>query len=140
MTQTGGRDPAVGDEARQEVLVDAALVRRFAEAVGDLNPLHADAAFAARTRFGRPIAHGTLFVGILGKLMGMDLPGTGTVYLEHQLRFLRPVYVGDRATAAVRIVEVLPKQRYRLSTQVLDSEDRVCIDGTALVWHPKAMP
>jgi 3-hydroxybutyryl-CoA dehydratase len=135
-----GRRPAPGDEVRATVHADADLVRAFAATVGDFNPVHLDAAYAAGTRFGRPIVHGTLFLGMLGKMMGMDLPGPGTIYLEHQVRFLAPVYVGDRPTVRVAVLEALPRGRFRLATQVISAAGDLCVDGVATVWNPTVVP
>src|SRR3990172_6283803 len=67
-------------------------VRAFAEASGDRNPLHLDDAYAARTRFGKRIAHGMLTAGVISAALGTKLapPGTLAVYLGQTLQFRRP--------------------------------------------------
>ena len=47
---------AVGQRAARSLTLTAEHVRKFAEISGDHNPLHFDAAFAARTKFGRNIS------------------------------------------------------------------------------------
>ena len=67
-------------------------VRRFVEITGDVNPLHVDDDFAARTRFGRRVIHGMLTASILSTMVGMFIPGTGAIYRSQSIAFLRPVW------------------------------------------------
>jgi NAD(P)-dependent dehydrogenase (short-subunit alcohol dehydrogenase family)/acyl dehydratase len=73
------------------VRVEAEDVRRFAALSGDHNPLHVDAAYAATTEFGRPIAHGALLAGFVSRILGMHIPGRRSVILSMNLRFPKPV-------------------------------------------------
>ncbi|MGH2449486.1 MAG: MaoC family dehydratase [Chloroflexota bacterium] len=89
-------------------------VALFAEATGDVNPLHLDADYARTTRFGKPIAHGMLTASLISTALGTKLPGAGTIYLSQSLRFLKPVYLGDTVTATVR-VQQYDRERGRLT-------------------------
>ena len=82
-------------------------VQRFIAITSDVNPLHVDDAFAAKTRFGRRVLHGMLTASLFSTMVGMLLPGTGAIYRSQTLTFLRPVYVGETVTAhfAVRSVD-----------------------------------
>ena len=91
-------------------------VRRFVEITGDVNPLHVDEAFAARTRFGRRVLHGMLTASIFSTMVGMLLPGTGAIYRTQTLAFLRPVYVGDTVTAHF-VVRAVDRVRHRLDIE-----------------------
>ncbi|MDR1741684.1 MAG: MaoC family dehydratase [Synergistaceae bacterium] len=127
-------DLAVGmrDELTRTVTQDD--VRRFAEVTGDFNPVHVDADFAAKTRFGRVIAHGSLGAGFISAVMGTKLPGPGAVYMEQTLRFVAPVFIGDTITAAAEITELIPaKYRVRLSTTCRKEDGSPVIEGTALL-------
>lgn len=61
-------------------------VRRFVEITGDVNPLHVDDAFAAKSKFGRRVVHGMLSASIFSTMVGMLLPGTGAIYRSQTLR------------------------------------------------------
>ena len=91
-------------------------VRRFVEITGDVNPLHVDDAFAARTRFGQRVLHGMLTASILSTMVGMLLPGTGAIYRSQTLRFLRPVHIGDTVTAHF-VVRSIDREKYRLEIE-----------------------
>ena len=54
----------------------------YAAITGDFNPIHFDPVYSAQTRFKGPIAHGMIAAGLVSRLMGMKLPGPGTVYLN----------------------------------------------------------
>lgn len=66
---------------------------RFARLSGDANPIHVDAAFAARTRFGRTVAHGVLLETVLRGLAGRLAPGCTVA--EKALRFTAPTYAEE---------------------------------------------
>jgi acyl dehydratase len=88
-------------------------VQRFIEITGDVNPLHVDDAFAARTKFGRRVLHGMLTASIFSTMVGMLLPGRGAIYRSQTLRFLRPVHAGDTVTAHF-VVRAVDRERHRL--------------------------
>ena len=95
---------AVGQRAVFAKTITDTDIRTFAALTGDHNPLHLDEAFAGRSRFGRPIAHGILVAGVISAALGMGLPGPGAIYLSQTLKFLRPVYPGDTVTATVEVI------------------------------------
>lgn len=76
------------------------MVRSYGEVTGDLNPLHFDADFVARTRFGRPIAQGGITKGMLHALVAIDMPGPGTVFVRQRWSF--PTCAGQFASLCVR--------------------------------------
>jgi acyl dehydratase len=82
----------------------------YAEMTGDYNPLHFDADFAAKTKFGGLIVQGGLTTGLLNALVAMDMPGPGTVFLSHDFRFTGPVYIGDTITAIAEVLKVHPEK------------------------------
>ena len=121
----------VGDVVRFGKTVSTADVEAFAEASGDTNRLHLDDGFAARTRFGGRIVHGTLVAGLISATLAR-LPGL-TIYLSQDLAFLGPVPLDERLTAECEVVEDLGNRRFRLTTAVRDSEGETVIDGEATV-------
>jgi 3-hydroxybutyryl-CoA dehydratase len=96
-------DLTVGQRATFAKTITQADIEAFAGLTGDRNPLHLDDAFARRSRFGRPIAHGTLVAGVISAALGTVLPGPGAIYLSQTLKFLRPVFPEDTVTATVEV-------------------------------------
>lgn len=64
-----------GSQARSERVFVQADFDRFAELSGDHNPIHVDPGFAARSRFGRTVAHGVLLMTVLRGLVEQLAPG-----------------------------------------------------------------
>lgn len=124
----------VGLAVERTRLVDEALVRRYADLSEDFNPVHMDAAAAARSRFGERIAHGMLSGAFISAVIGMDLPGPGALWLTQQLRFTRPVKFGDSITTRVEVLEVMPaKRRARLATTCRNQRGEPTVEGEALI-------
>ena len=96
----------VGQTATRQLTFGAAEVEAYARITGDFNPLHFDASFAARTKFGRLVVHGGLTAGILNALVAQDLPGPGTVFMSQELKYLAPVFVGDTITGEIEVLSV----------------------------------
>jgi acyl dehydratase len=127
-------DVAVGDVAEVTYTATAETIREFVTASGDDNPIHSDEGFAAGTRFGRVIAPGMLTGSFVSSVIGTRLPGPGTIYLSQSFRFLRPVYVGDRVTARVEVLERLPdRNRLRLRTSCANQQGELLLEGEAWV-------
>lgn len=86
--------------------------RHFADMTGDAHPIHYDAAYAAETRFGRPLAHGLLLMGMtaLGATpLSGRLEEAMVAFLDQGCRFLRPAFVGDTVTSAFEVAEATVK-------------------------------
>jgi 3-hydroxybutyryl-CoA dehydratase len=127
-----------GDQFRGERHISADDVQRFAEVVGDLNPIHLDAEFAANSFFRKRIVHGAFIAGLISKVLGMDFPGQGTVYISQNSVFKRPVYVDTTVSVEVKVTQVIAeKRRLILDTNILNSNGEVCLAGSATVWLPE---
>ncbi len=128
-----------GQQATRTMTIDADVVRKFAEITGDYNPLHFDAAFAAKTRFGRLIAQGGLATGLLHALVAMELPGAGSVFVRQSWKFPKPVYIGDTITAVGTVKSVQAKRRMtEMEFRVTNQNGDVVLEGDALVYQADA--
>ena len=121
----------VGDTVQFSKTLTEEDVEAFAEASGDTNRLHLDDEYAAETRFGERIAHGTLVSGIISACLAR-LPGM-IIYLSQEVSFLGPVPLGERVTAECDVVERIGENRFRLNTKVLNEDGDAVIDGEAAV-------
>jgi len=110
----------------------------FAGITGDLNPAHINEEYAKNTFFKGRIAHGMLMGGFISTVIGMKLPGPGSIYREQQLKFLAPVRMGDTITARVEIQKInTEKNKIRLRTSCVNQEGTLVVDGEAIVHPPK---
>jgi acyl dehydratase len=113
-------------------------IELFAVVSGDINPMHLDPGFAATGRFHHLIAHGMWGATLISALLGTRLPGPGTIYLSQELKFLRPVSLGDTVTATVTVIEMEPThRRVQLDCRCVDQERNEVIAGRALVIAPQ---
>jgi 3-hydroxybutyryl-CoA dehydratase len=109
----------------------------FAAVTGDINPAHVNEAFAQETVFQGKVAHGLLTASLISAVLGTQLPGPGTIYLGQELRFRRPVRIGDTITATVQVTELIPEKNLaRLRTTCANQRGEVVLEGTAVVMPP----
>ncbi len=119
-----------------KTITDADIVL-YAGLTGDLNPVHINDVAAAQSPFKQRIAHGMLTMGLVSAVLGMQLPGPGTIYLKQDIRFTAPVYIGDTVTATVRVDQVLAeKGRLVLTTTCANQKGDQVLTGTATVVPP----
>jgi acyl dehydratase len=129
----------VGEAASQSLAVTDEVVRRFADLVGDHNPVHLDEAFAATTRFGKRIAHGMIAAGLISGVLGSKLPGPGTIYLSQSLQFTAPVFVGDVITATATVTMLREdKPIVTLETVCTREDGEIVLRGEAVVVFPRS--
>ena len=129
----------IGDHASVTKTVSETDVYLFAGITGDLNPAHTNEVAASKTMFKTRIAHGMLGAGFISAVLGMYLPGPGPIYMGQELKFTKPVHIGDTVTATATVEEIiLEKNRVILDTTVVNQDGEVVIKGKATVMPPKA--
>lgn len=132
MSEATTRTFTVGEHASVSKTISEADVVLFAGVTGDFNPVHLDAEFAKGTRFGARIAHGMLSAGLISAVLGMKLPGPGAIYLGQEIKFLKPVFIGDTVTARVEVLEFdAEKRRLTAKTECSNQKSEVVLTGTA---------
>lgn len=124
---------SVGQTARSSRTVTEADVLMFGAASGDMNPVHFDAAFAATTRFEERIAHGMLTAGHVSALIGMRLPGPGTIYVSQALTFKRPVKIGATVLTTVEVTALDERRGFVTLATTCSVEGRAVLEGEAVV-------
>ncbi|MDH4567987.1 MaoC family dehydratase [Pseudomonas sp. BN414] len=127
----------VGQKATFSTTVEERHVQLFAAVSGDRNPVHLDAEYAAGTMFKERIAHGMFTGALISAAIACEMPGPGSIYLGQQLKFTRPVKLGDTLTVELEILEKLPKNRVRIATRVFNQNTDQVVDGEAEVLAPK---
>jgi 3-hydroxybutyryl-CoA dehydratase len=127
-------DLQIGQKASVQKTFTAADVTAFAGISLDVNPIHMSDKYAENSIFGKRIVHGILTSGLISAVLANKLPGPGTIYLGQELRFSRPVYLGDDITAEVEIVELHEdKHIVKLNTTCYNQDGKAVITGMATV-------
>ena len=112
----------------------------MAQVSGDTNPLHLEDGYAEKTRFGKRIAHGVLAASFISAAIGIVLPAPDetAVYLSQNLRFMRPVFIGDTITAELEVTAVdQERRRVNLNTRCVNQNQEEIVTGDALVLLDK---
>jgi len=110
----------------------------YAGVTGDLNPAHINEEYARGTFFKTRIAHGMLAAGLISAVIGMRLPGPGSIYVRQELNFLAPVRIGDTVTARVEVIEIMSdKKQVRLKTTCTTQDGTLVLDGEAVISPPR---
>ena len=125
----------VGQKVVLEKIFSLEEVVAYANVTGDDNPLHIDEEYAKGSRFGGNIVHGMFVMGVISKVLGTQLPGNGTIYLEQDIKFKRPVYVNKKVFIEVEITGIEDDKYIYLSTMVFDEERRCLVEGNAKVLY-----
>ncbi len=127
-------DVNVGDSATVIRTITENDIQTFGDLSGDYNPIHFNEEWAKTTLFKSRIAHGILTAASISTAIGMHIPGAGTIYLGQSMKFLRPVRIGDTITTVVEVVEKIDEKKHiRLRTTCTNQDDKVVLDGEALV-------
>jgi 3-hydroxybutyryl-CoA dehydratase len=129
-------DLEVGMEASFAKVVSEADINAFAEVSGDKNPVHLDAAYAAKTMFKERIAHGMLSAGYISAVFGMEMPGPGAIYISQTLNFKAPVKIGDKVVAKVKVVELFSEKKRARFECVCTVNDKPVVTGEAMLMVP----
>ena len=112
----GGQSSLLTEEVRRSLigreskpvstLIEKGHIRRFAEAIGDPNPLYTDEVAARRSRYGGIIAPPTFLRAVGAEMVEVDLPGSRLLDAGSEWEYFEPVRPGDVITATARIVDV----------------------------------
>ena len=127
----------VGQSARLMRNLTVEDIQAFAAVSGDTNPAHLDPEYANDTLFHGVIAHGMWGGALISALLGTEFPGPGTIYLQQDLHFTKPVRIGDTLTVTVTVTaKDDAKKRVDLDCLVINQQAERVLYGTARVLAP----
>ena len=127
----------IGQSANISKTISESDVYSFAGIIGDFNGVHVNEIIAQKSIFGKRVAHGMLVGSLISAVLGTKLPGEGTIYLEQNLQFLKPVYFGDTVTATLTVSEILNEEKgiYKLETVIVNQDGHMTHQGYAVVKY-----
>lgn len=124
-------DLSIGMSASYAKTISESDVYLFAGISGDNNPVHINEQYAANTLFGKRVVHGMFSAALISTVAGTRLPGPGAIYIDQQISFKAPVYIGDTVNASLTITGI-DEQRGRVQTQTdVHVGDRIVATGNA---------
>jgi phosphate acetyltransferase len=128
---------AIGDSVSLTRTLSADDIALFAVMSGDINPAHLDRAYAEKSMFHRIIAHGMWGGALVSAVLGTKLPGPGTIYLGQDLKFRKPVGLGDTITVTVMAKEKRPEKHVVVfDCRLVNQSGDEVITGTAITMAP----
>ena len=120
----------VGDKGELTKIITSEDVKKFIEICGDVNPIHVDDDFTSKTPLKTKIVHGILTTSLISAVVGTKIPGPGSVWLDQNLKFLKPVRIGDKITAISEIiVKIEDRQQVIVRTTCKNQNGEVVIEG-----------
>ena len=132
-------DLSVGMTEMLSKTISSSDVVGFAQLTGDRNPIHLSEHFAAKTQFGKRIAHGLYTASLISAVLGTRLPGPGAIYISQTLNFRAPVRIGDQVDVSVTVAELIPERQRARLTCICKVREEIVLDGEALVKVPSAV-
>lgn len=127
----------IGDRAEFSKTISETDSYLYAGITGDFNPIHINKSYSEKTMYGERLVHGFLTAGFISSVIGVELPGPGTIYLEQNMKFLKPVMVNETITARVTVTSKdINKNRVELQTECLNEQNEIVLTGQAIVIPP----
>ncbi|MDE1901842.1 MAG: bifunctional enoyl-CoA hydratase/phosphate acetyltransferase [Alphaproteobacteria bacterium] len=113
-------------------------IARFAAVSGDVNPAHMNATYAQHDMFHGVVGHGMWLGGLISAVLGNTLPGAGTIYLEQDIKFHKPVRPGDTVTVTITVRDkpADKKPRVIFDCRAENQKHETVADGIAVVLAP----
>ena len=128
------RWPLGSDLPSKSRIVTQEMLRSYAAASGDHNPIHIDPDFAATTPFERPIAHGML---LLAYIMEMLTTTFGTDWItsgQLKVRFRNPAFVDGSVTTWGTVKKIVPTSGgLQIAVGCRDEDGNDLVTGTAQI-------
>ncbi|WP_432613406.1 bifunctional enoyl-CoA hydratase/phosphate acetyltransferase [Azospirillum brasilense] len=127
----------IGQQASLSRRLTMSDIELFATVSGDINPAHLDEEYAADSQFHKVIGHGMWSGSLISAVLGTLLPGPGTIYMGQDLRFKRPVGLGDVITVTVTAKEKHGEKNIVVFDCVARNQDgKEVVSGLAEVIAP----
>jgi phosphate acetyltransferase len=128
---------SIGDSASLKHLLTQEDIELFAVMSGDVNPAHVDEEYAKNDMFHKIIAQGMWGASFLSTVLGTELPGPGTIYLDQTLKFEHPIAIGDTITVTLTVInKKTEKHIIELDCKCINQEGKTVISGLATVIAP----
>jgi acyl dehydratase len=122
--------------------VEKGAIRRFAEALGDPNPIYQDEAAARAAGFPSLVAPPTFSVALASNERfrhSLDLGTRSILQGEQQFEYARPIFAGDRITVRSRVADVQERAGASGPMDVIVIEDEGRDEKGELVFKTRAM-
>jgi len=125
-----GQKLQVGQQVLISRIISEQDINVFSEISMDHNPVHFDDAFAAKTIYGKRIAHGMIGASLVSGAL-TELMGAGNILLSLNLDFKGPMFIGDKITCTLTIREIVRRNLATIDVEISNYDSKPVIVGTA---------
>lgn len=100
------KELSVGIVESFEVTVTEEMMDSFGRITGDINPLHNNIEYAESKGYAGKVVYGLLTASFLSTLAGVYLPGEKSLIQSIEVKFVKPVFIGDTLRIVGEVKEV----------------------------------
>jgi len=127
----------IGDNATITRELSIEDIHLFALVTGDTNPTHIDHEYMDKAGFNKVSGHSMWGGSLVSSLLGNQLPGSGTVYKSQDLKFERPISLGDALTVTIKAIDKNPETKViKFDCQCINQHGEAVYAGVAEVHAP----
>lgn len=90
----------------KKIKISKKLILKFRSITKDNNPIHSNIRIANQHGYKKPIVYGLLSASFLSSIIGNDVPGPGSVWLDTNIQFINPVYENDQITIISKVIKI----------------------------------
>ena len=105
-------DISVGMQECFTRTITAEMMQKFLEITADENPLHVDESFARSKGFSNRVVYGMLTASFISTLGGVYMPGKYCLIQNVEVKFAKPVFIGDELTISGEVSRIDPDLKY----------------------------
>jgi len=128
----------IGDSVSLTRTLTVEDIHLFALMSGDVNPTHTDAEYVQSSMFQKVFGHSLWTAGLISNLLGTQLPGAGTFYRRQDLKFHRPIVLGDLLTVTITVIaKNFQEHTVTFDCKTVDQHQEVVCSGLAEVLAPQ---
>ena len=128
-------DLIIGHAESFGVTVTKEMENNFRTITGDTNPLHQDDGFAHQLgngKFSGHICFGMLTASFYSTLAGVYLPGKYSLIHSADIKFQKPVYVGDTLTVIGKVTERQEELKLLLVKAEIRNQNLQCVSKATI--------
>tara|TARA_B100000767_G_scaffold56495_2_gene52108 strand:+ start:2329 stop:2706 length:378 start_codon:yes stop_codon:yes gene_type:complete len=112
------------------------FLSKFIDISGDDNPMHTDDIFAKKSFFKKRVIHGFIPAMFFSTLFGTKLPGPGSIYLNQNIKFHKPIYIDDKIKLQVEIIDINLLKKTITLKNICIVDNSIALDGEANIFYP----
>ena len=96
----------IGEKFEEYFVVSNEIYQGFIETFGDRHPLHTSSRYAIARGFKSVVMHGNILNCFLSYFVGECLPEREVMIVSQEIKYQRPVYLGDRLRLEAEVSNV----------------------------------